>query len=82
MDESIFQKMADRWPSSMVARTEIKNFTGGAIEEKYMANLDSQGKGPTDRVRIGRKIGYPVASVVKWLEDRSIVVVSSRNPVE
>jgi len=70
--------MASRWPSSVVARTEIERFTGGVIREKYLANLDSAGKGPAGRVRVGRKIAYPVAEVVKWLESRSRAVEEQR----
>lgn len=63
--------LASRWPSPYVARTEIKNFSGGLMSEKYLANLDSQGAGPEGRFRIGRKIGYPVESLVRWLEARA-----------
>jgi len=72
--KSLFRNMAEHWPSSIVARTEIERFTGGLISEKYMANLDSQGKGPEGRVRCGRKICYPVNNFIKWLEDRSQAV--------
>jgi hypothetical protein len=72
--KNLFQNMAERWPSSMVARTEIENFTGGIISEKYIANLDSAGKGPAGRVRCGRKIAYPVNELVSWLESRSELV--------
>jgi hypothetical protein len=71
---SPFRSLAERWPSSMVARTEIENFTGGIISEKYIANLDSAGKGPAGRVRCGRKIAYPVSELVSWLESRSELV--------
>ena len=74
-----FQNMAERWPSAWVSRTEIGHFTGGIISEKYLANLDSAGKGPAGRVRCGRKIAYPVAELVEWLESRS-VVISDRHP--
>lgn len=66
-----FSSMAEKWPSSFVARQEMKNFTGGIISEKYIANLDSQGKGPAGKVRIGRKVAYPVTEVITWLEGRS-----------
>jgi len=72
--ESIFQEMASKWPSSFVARTEVKRFSGGIISEKYLANLDCLGKGPAGRIRTGRKISYPVASFIEWLEARSEVV--------
>ena len=75
-NESLFQDMTDKWPSAWVARQEVSRFTGGIISEKYLANLDSAGKGPAGRVRIGRKIAYPVASLVAWLESRTQKVKS------
>ena len=69
-----FQGLADKWPSAVVARQEIQRFSGGIINSKYIANLDSQGEGPKGCVRIGRKIAYPVAEVVRWLEDRSELI--------
>lgn len=72
--EAIFQHMAAAWPSPIVARTESPVFTGGAISEKYLANLDSQGLGPEGRFRIGRKVVYPTNEFVKWLERRSAVI--------
>lgn len=71
---TIFQALADKWPSAFVARTEAEKFTGGLIGEKYMANLDSAGKGPAGRIRCGRKIVYPVNEFIKWLESRSQVI--------
>lgn len=61
--------LADKWPSSIVARSEVRNFTGGLISEKYLANLDSLGEGPPS-IKIGRKRAYPVVPFVAWLEGR------------
>ena len=69
--EEIFQEMIDRWQSPLVARTEIEVFTGGIMNEKYQANLDSAGKGPDGRIRIGRKVAYQVRPYVEWLSNRS-----------
>lgn len=69
---ALFQDMESRWPSPWIARTEIGRFTGGMISEKYLANLDSAGKGPTGRVRCGRKVVYRVAELVAWLERRTV----------
>jgi hypothetical protein len=44
------------------------------IGEKYLANLDSQSKGPAGRIRCGRKVAYPVNEFIKWLEARSEVI--------
>ncbi|MBC8466692.1 MAG: hypothetical protein H8D55_02525 [Deltaproteobacteria bacterium] len=70
MEKDIFQEMVDRWPSAIVARTEMDKFTGGMISGKYLANLDSDGTGPV-RVKLGRKVGYPTKELVQWLRDRS-----------
>lgn len=64
--------LGEKWPSGIVARTSIKEFTGGMISEKTMANLDSNGEGP-DRFTIGRKVAYKVDVLIAWLEQRSIV---------
>ena len=74
MGVSIFHDLGSKWPSAWVARTEIERFAGGMISEKYLANLDSQGKGPAGRIRCGRKVVYPVAELIAWLESRSAVI--------
>lgn len=66
-----FSAMAEKWPSSHVSRDKIGEFSGGVITPGYLANLDSSKKGPPEKVRCGRKIVYPVASFVRWLEARS-----------
>ena len=81
MGDSVFQQMAERWPSALVARTESARFSGGAISEKYLANLDSQGRGPKGRIRIGRKVCYPTAELARWLESRA-TKVKGRHPAD
>lgn len=66
--------LAERWPSSVVAREKIQEFTGGAISPGRIANLDSVGQGPPGRIRMGRKICYPVNELVEWLERRTQVL--------
>ncbi len=70
MAKTIFQEMAEKWPSVLVARMEIKVFTGGLLDEKTMANYDCQGKGPANRFACGRKVAYPVKDLIEWLENR------------
>ncbi len=67
----VFSEMAARWPSSVVARAEAKQFTGGGISPKTLANADSKGNGPTGRFFIGRRVCYPVASLVEWLRQNA-----------
>lgn len=65
----VFDEMIARWPSSIVARTEIHKFTGGAISHRTFANLDCQGKGPPGRFYMGRKVVYPIRTLVLWLRE-------------
>ena len=69
-----FQSLADSWPSPVVARQELEKFSGGILNPKTIANLDSQKKGPAGRIRIGRKIAYPVSSLISWMENRAEAV--------
>jgi hypothetical protein len=70
MRKADLRELKIKWPSSVVARTDIRNFTGGLMSERYIANLDSQGAGPKGRFKLGRKVGYPVDSLISWLEER------------
>jgi hypothetical protein len=74
MDKLDLSYLALKWPSAIVARDEVKIFTGGTMSSKYLANLDSKKQGPPGRFRCGRKICYPVDQFVKWLESRSKTV--------
>ena len=69
---------ADKWPSSLVARSEIKAFSGGLFSPGTMANADSQGTGPDGAFRVGRKKCYPVESLCDWLIERISEVHSSQ----
>jgi len=70
MSKFDFSKLAKKWPSAIVFRSEIGKFTGGFISRGYLSNLDCAGKGPRERIRVGRQIAYPVEAVVAWLKKR------------
>ena len=53
----------------IIARTAVSELCGGLISARYLANLDSEGRGP-ERVKIGRRVGYLRDSLVDWLESR------------
>jgi hypothetical protein len=75
METPMQEKNADlshlgpKWDSTIVARSEVRKFTGGMISPGTMANLDSRGEGPP-QIRIGRKVGYKVDDFIEWLEGR------------
>ena len=68
---SVFQEMSVKWPSALVARSEVKRFTGGALSGGHLANEDSRGRGPGERVLVGKRVCYPVKALVQWLEQRA-----------
>ncbi len=70
MDTKTFREMAEKWPSTVVARGQVKTFTGGALSGKTVANADSQGNGPEGRFKVGRQTVYPVTNFISWLEKR------------
>ena len=72
--EPNFKSMLERWPSTYVAREKVEEFTGGIVSARYLANLDSLGKGPKWRVRVGRKVAYPVSELVSWIESRTVII--------
>jgi hypothetical protein len=71
MAKDIWQEMKARWPSAIVSRQEAGSFSGGAISPKFLANCDSQGIGVQGAFNIGRKVCYPVDSLIDWLRARA-----------
>jgi predicted DNA-binding transcriptional regulator AlpA len=51
----------------------FRELTG--FSPRSIANLDSKGEGPPERIMIGRSVAYPRESFVKWLETRSRVIL-------
>lgn len=58
-----------RWGSPLVSRDQqtLDRATGGLINAKTLANLDSKGMGPRGRLRMGRKVAYPSHEFFVWL---------------
>ncbi|OGR01003.1 MAG: hypothetical protein A2511_01370 [Deltaproteobacteria bacterium RIFOXYD12_FULL_50_9] len=69
-EKDLLKEMAAKWPSSIVARRKVGEFTGGVISEKSMANLDCLGQGPSNRIKIGKIVAYPVKDFIAWLVER------------
>ena len=61
--------LADNWPSPIVARSEIKNFSGGLLHPRTLANLDSLNKGP-GKILIGNRACYSTRKLVAWMKER------------
>ena len=65
-----FNKLAAAWSSPLVARSQhqLDKFSGGILNARTLANADCLGTGPKGRVRVGRKVAYPVDSLIEWMQ--------------
>ena len=72
------ENLVSKWPSPLVAQTEVKNFSGGILCGRTLANLHSLDKrgdyrGPAlpPKIRFGsRKVGYGTKDLATFLWDR------------
>lgn len=53
----------------LLTRKDIEKYFGHLISTRYLANLDSEGRGPK-RTRIGRKVAYTREDWAEWLAGR------------
>jgi hypothetical protein len=68
--KDVFEEMMDRWPSAIIARAEVSNFTGGLLKPRTLANLDSRGEGPPRQKMGDRGVFYRVEDLVSWMRER------------
>ncbi len=68
-----FSQIISNNPSGYILRTKLSEKTGGLLHGRTMANLDSLGEGIPGKISIGRKVAYPVQSVVEYLQSRVTV---------
>lgn len=65
---------AKQWKSPIVLRSNVDIFSGGLLHPRTMANLDSLGQGPCQRIKYGRKVAYPVDVLVEWISKRLVSI--------
>ena len=68
-----FTQIIKNNPSGYILRTNLSEKTGGLLHGRTMANLDSQKIGIPGKISIGRKVAYPVQSVVEYLQSKITV---------
>jgi hypothetical protein len=66
----IFDKMVEAWQAPVVARSEIRIFSGGATCGKTLANLESKGLGP-EKLKFRGKTLYETRKLAAWLREWS-----------
>ncbi len=67
---NIVDMLEQAWPKLLVYRRDCVKASSGAITRKYLANLDSQGKGPDGKVILNGKACYPSSQFFEWLRRR------------
>ncbi len=67
----MIDNMAAAWPSAVVARKAVKEFTGGTASGKSLANEDSRGTGIDGRFLMCGQTVYPKEALVAWLKTKA-----------
>ncbi|SFK31665.1 hypothetical protein SAMN04488082_12037 [Desulfomicrobium apsheronum] len=65
-----FHSKAESWVGELVLRSQIEEFSEGTFKPSSMRTLDSMGRGPAERIRVGGKIGYPKWPLAEWLDSK------------
>lgn len=78
----IIDEMAAAWPSPVVARKKVGEFSGGILSAKTLANLDCRKEGPEGRFIVCNQIVYPTQSLVKFMKDRVADKWSRKAPMQ
>jgi len=63
--------LAAKWPSTIVTRKQVGEFSGGLLHPRTLANLDSLGQGPRNRFYAQGRVNYHVKDLIEWLEERA-----------
>jgi len=78
--KKLINSMIQAWPSGVVARTKMKDFTGGLLSGRTMANIESRanvsGIGLEDlprRISHKGKAAYVTSELAQWFVNRKLV---------
>ena len=72
-----FSQIIETNPSGWILRTDLTEKTGGLLHSRTAANLDSMGQGIPGRIKMNKKVAYPVQNIVKFLEQKYRVVADA-----
>ena len=66
-------ELSESWPSILVARSEIGEFTRGLYKARSFNTFDGTKTGIKRRIRINTKIAYLKSDVIDWLKNKTRV---------
>jgi hypothetical protein len=67
--ESLRQKLMKELPPIFTRSVAVKGI-GGVYSTGSLANMDSRGEGPPDRLQVGRRTCYERAAFIEWFLKR------------
>ncbi len=59
-------ELAEAWNAPIVARSKVGEFSGGVLNPRTLANMDSLGKGP-GKIVVRGKVCYATRELVAWM---------------
>lgn len=71
--EMLLEKLKEELPPIM-ARKNLGRLTGGMLHPRTIANLDAENRGPSGKIRIGRKVGFTRDGILDWLDQNMELV--------
>lgn len=85
-NKDFFRGLEEALPPVFTRKTASK-MTGGLFTPRTLSNLDSAGKGPASKVRVGKNILYEKHDFIDWLQTsmrpmKEISRPSHKAPVE
>lgn len=67
--EGKFDILKEHWKQPIVPRPKVGDFSGGMLNPKTMANMDSLGIGP-QTLKYNKRVFYRVDHLLEWMEQR------------
>ncbi len=58
----------------VVLRTQAPKISNGFLQTGTLANNDSLGTGPKERVRFGKKVAYPLKALAEYMVSRGFIL--------
>lgn len=70
--DDLFDELRNQLPPIFTRETASK-MIGGIFSPKTLSNRDAAGKGPSNKVYIGKKVAYRKEAFIQWLERLMLV---------
>ena len=67
--QNLFDELVAAWPSPIVPRSKVREFSGGLLHPRTLANLDSKGQGP-GKITFAGRVAYSRDVLARWLVSR------------